>query len=139
MSEEILGLGGVKVIRRLVGDSGLLAQLRLAAASRGSLSADGVQPLDALRAAEDAVARGRLCGEQQPRDRGGGRTVVARLDLAGHLAPVVRLPGRTGVVLADLLTRQVEQFGFRRLEHPFEPRRYGLDGAALVELYARSG
>src|SRR5258707_6549844 len=109
MSEEILGLGGVKVIRRLVEDSGLLAQLRLAAASRGSLSADGVQPLDALCAAENAVARGRFCGEQQPRDRGRGRTVVARLDFAGHFASVVRFPGRTGVVLADLLPGKVEQ------------------------------
>src|SRR6266850_3590814 len=137
MSEEILGLGGVEVIRGLVGDSRRLAELRLAAASRGSLPADGVEPLDALRPAEDAVPRRRFCGEQQPRDRGGGRTVVARLDFAGPFASVVRFPGRTRVVFADLLARKVEQFRFRRLEDPLEARRLGLEGAAFVDLHAR--
>src|SRR6267154_1898949 len=107
MSEEILGLGGVEVIRGLVGDSRLLAELRLAAASRGSLPADGVQPLDALRAAEDAVSRSRFRGEQQPRDCGRGRAVVARLDFADHFASVARFPGRARVVLADLLAGKV--------------------------------
>src|SRR5213592_3597170 len=139
LDEAPLRLGDVKVIRRLVGHPGLLAELRLAAGSRGSFPADGVQPLDALRAAEYTVARGRLCGEQQPRDRGGGRTVVARLDFAGHFASIVRFPGRTRVVFADLLAREVEQFGFRCLENPLEPRRLGLDGAALVDLHAGSG
>src|SRR5262245_28436747 len=49
--------------------------------------------------------------------------------------PVVRLPGWSSVVPADLLAGPVEQFSFRRLEDPLRPFRILPAHAALVDLH----
>jgi hypothetical protein len=65
----------------------------------------------------------------------GVRTIVARLDLSLYFALVIRFPGGTGIVFADLPSGTIEQICLRRLEDPFEPGGIGLAGAALINLH----
>src|SRR5208282_2002961 len=92
--------GGVENVASPVGNADFLAGLRrLAAAVRRRLAANGFQALDARRLGQQAAARDRLGGEQQPGNGVGIWTVVARLELANDLAAVIGFPGRPAIML----------------------------------------
>src|SRR5712691_3811475 len=107
-TEGPLRPGNVKVIRCSIGNPCFLADLRLTAPIRSRLSTDSVHPLDTLRLAEDAIAFGGLCAQQQPWNGVGVRTIVARLDFADGFAPVIGFQGGTGIVLANALASVVD-------------------------------
>src|SRR5258706_1247099 len=125
----------IEVVRRFVGDSSLFSRLFLATTLGRSFAADSAHALHALRLAEDATARSRFRFQQQPGNGVGVRTIIARLDLSQYFAFVIRFPGRTCIVLADLPSDTVEEICLRSLEDPFEPGGIGPVGFALINLY----
>src|SRR5712675_2776709 len=121
-------------VGRGVGHARFLAGIGLVAALGGRDAAYGRDPQDSLGLVEDAGALAGFDVEQQPRDRARRGRRRVRLHGADHLAAAQRLPGRAGVVLADLLLGGIEQRGFRRLEGPGPGA--GVVLAAGIDLHA---
>ena len=92
--------GGIEVVVCRVGNSQLLIEMSGITAPAGRLPAFGVDALHGLGSRENAITL--VAGNVQQKPGDGVR--VARLrfrcDRAGDAAPVVRLPGRAGEVLA---------------------------------------
>ncbi len=128
----------IKVIRGPVSDPSLRARLRLATAVGRRFPTGSMHALDTLRLTEDTIPRSRFRVQQQPRNRVRVRTKVSGSDLADHFAPIIRFPGRTGVVFPNPFAGAVEQFGLRGFEDPLEACRIVFAGIARVNLDASS-
>src|SRR5450631_3209757 len=100
--------GNIEVIVSFVGHPFHIAHLRLVAAFRRRFAADGMQTLDTLCLTKDAISGSYFRAQQQPWDCIGIRAVVSRPDISDHLASVIRLPGRPGIVSADPFPGTVE-------------------------------
>ena|ERR1700720_165499 len=127
-------LRGVEEVVGGVWNAEFLADVRSVATGRRCLTPFGVEALDGRYAGEHAAAIVADDVDEKPRNRIGVRRRRVGNGFAGYAAAIVRFPGRSGEMFAEVFAIVVEELGVGSLQRPGELRGVTLAGVDLVAL-----